>query len=215
MVSVALSAFAYSPNALTHALGFVTLAGIATQLGALVYLHFARTGLNPFRNAVSQYGITDRRAGYRVQTLAMGTALASAGVAVAIAWRGPGVAVIVALLLVAASSRVAISWYPMDAPGSAQTTTGLAHRFLALIAFVSIADAAWRVSRLLQSPPQWSGLRNASTTWTIVMVIALILIVLTRVAPGGRHVFGLVERVFYVGAMGFVAATGGAFLFIH
>ncbi len=207
--------FSYHPGALTHTLGFVTLAGIAVQLGALTWLHVVHTGLNPIRCAVSQYGITDRRVGYRVQTLAMAVALAGAGAAAAVAWRGRAADVIVALLLVAAVSRAVISWYPMDAPGSARTSTGRTHGLLALVAFFSIADAGWRVSRLLQAAPAWSGLRNASTTWSIVMLISLVLVVLTRIVPEGRRVFGLVERGFYVGAMGFVAATGGAFAFVR
>ncbi|MGH9021428.1 MAG: DUF998 domain-containing protein [Acidimicrobiales bacterium] len=210
-----LAAYAPHLNDADHVLGAVVLAGVATTVGALVYLHVARTGLSPIRNAVSQYGITDRRVGYRVQTIAMATSLAALGVAVAAAWHGAGHGVIVALLLAAAAARAAISWYPMDAPGAERTSTGRTHGLLAIVAFVGVSDAALRSSRLLQNVPGWDGLRNASTLWAIVMGASLGAMVVVAVVPGGRRVFGLVERLFYLGALGYLAASGGAFLFIR
>ena len=52
------------------AAGVTALLALAVTVASLGYLHFAPTGLSPVRNAVSQYGITPFRAGYRVATLA-------------------------------------------------------------------------------------------------------------------------------------------------
>ena len=62
--------------------GVIALAALATIVASLGYLHLAPTGLSPIRNAVSQYGITPFRAGYRVATLAF--AVAGAALAVGI-----------------------------------------------------------------------------------------------------------------------------------
>ncbi|HLK44717.1 MAG TPA: hypothetical protein VKT18_01955, partial [Acidimicrobiales bacterium] len=62
--------------------GAVAVAGAVVSLGALVVLHLVATGLSPITNPVSQYGITRYRAGYRVQTIAMGVAALACGLGV-------------------------------------------------------------------------------------------------------------------------------------
>jgi len=56
------------------AAGLIALLALAVTAASLGYLHLAPTGLSPVRNAVSQYGITPFRAGYRVATIAFGAA---------------------------------------------------------------------------------------------------------------------------------------------
>jgi len=100
------------------------------------------TGLSPVRNAVSQYGITPFRAGYRVATIAFaaaGIALA-AGIGLAL---GSGGRPVVVLLVIFAIARAAISWFPMDVPGSERTSTGQMHGLLAIGAFAAATGAAW------------------------------------------------------------------------
>jgi len=48
------------------AAGVIALLALAVVVASLTYLHLEPTGLSPVRNAVSQYGITSFRAGYRV-----------------------------------------------------------------------------------------------------------------------------------------------------
>ena len=70
--------------------GVISLLALAAVVVSLGYLHLEPTGLSPVRNAVSQYGITSFRAGYRVATIAFGlsgVALAS-GVDRAVSGRG-------------------------------------------------------------------------------------------------------------------------------
>ena len=54
--------------------GVVSLAGLAGVIGSLGYLQLAPTGLSPAHAAVSQYGITEYRLGYRVATVSFGIA---------------------------------------------------------------------------------------------------------------------------------------------
>lgn len=90
-------------------------AGLTVGLAALVLLHVLPTGLSPLRNVVSQYGISEYRAGYRVQTLAYAVA------AIGIATLPGSVGVVVALCAIFAAARALISWFPMDAPGATRT----------------------------------------------------------------------------------------------
>ena len=89
-------------------------AGLAVGLGALVLLHVLPTGLSPLRNAVSQYGISEYRVVYRVQTLAYG--VAGVGAAGGVATLPGPVGIVVALCATLAVARGLISWSPMDAP---------------------------------------------------------------------------------------------------
>jgi hypothetical protein len=58
--------------------GMIALAALAVTVASLGYLHLAPTGLSPIRNAVSQYGITPFRTGYRAATIAFAVARARA-----------------------------------------------------------------------------------------------------------------------------------------
>jgi hypothetical protein len=113
------------------AAGLTALLALAVTAASLGYLHLAPTGLSPVRNAVSQYGITSFRTGYRVATISFGAAgvALAAGIGLAIGGRGETV---VALLIVFAIARAAISWFPMDAPGADRTPTGQMHGMLAI-----------------------------------------------------------------------------------
>ena len=107
--------------------GVLGLIALGVVLASLVYLHVAPTGLSPLRNAVSQYGITVYRTGYRIATIAFGVVgiAVAAGIEQAEASHEP--TAVLVLLAIFALSRGAISWYPMDAPGTPQTATGRAH----------------------------------------------------------------------------------------
>jgi hypothetical protein len=169
-------------------------AGVSVGAAALVVLHALPTGLSPVRDAVSRYGITEYRAGYRVQTIAYG--LAGMGAAVGIATMPGPTAIVVALCCLFAASRLAISWFPMDVPGGEPTTHGRRHLILAATAFVAVAVAARQLSRLLDHDGIDPRIAGASTVLAVLMVVTLVAIGIDRRA-GGRH-FGLVERCFYV-----------------
>ena len=141
--------------------GVIALIALAATLVSLAYLHLEPTGLSPLHNAVSQYGITPFRGGYRAATLAFAAAGVALAVAVSRAVTMSGGAVIV-LLIVFAVSRAAISWFPMDAPGAERTSTGQLHGLLAIAAFGSATIAAFRLATALSHQGTWHGLADAS-----------------------------------------------------
>lgn len=187
-----------------------TLVAVAVGVAALVTLHVVPTGLSPVRNAVSQYGISAYRLGYRVQTLAY--AVAGAAVAVALSATSQPASSVVALCALFAVARAAISWFPMDAPGSQHTRTGARHGLLAMVAFVAITAAAMRVTRHGSSGMLTSGVAKASTIVGTLMIVSLLgMVVSRRSTPPGAY-FGAVERVFYVLVTGWLVLVPVALL---
>jgi hypothetical protein len=172
------------------------LVAVVVGVGALVVLHLLPTGLSPVRNAVSQYGITAYRLGYRVQTLAY--AVAGAAVAVALSATSHPATSVVALCAVFAAARAALSWFPMDTPGATPTVTGRRHGLLAILAFCAITAAAVRLGRQ-GSGSVLSGAATAASAVVGALMIASLLgmVVSRRTTPPGRY-FGAVERAFYV-----------------
>jgi hypothetical protein len=167
-------------------------AGLAVGLAALVLLHFLPTGLSPLRNAVSQYGISEYRAGYRVQTLAY--AVAGIGAAIGIAALPGSVGIVVALCAIFAAARALISWFPMDAPGATRTRTGSRHGVLAIAAFLAAGFASRELVSLLNRDGIHPGIAAASDVLALLMALSLIGMALARRTP----YFGVVERAFYV-----------------
>ncbi|HEY0871076.1 MAG TPA: DUF998 domain-containing protein, partial [Acidothermaceae bacterium] len=106
--------------------GVTCLAATGIGVVAIAVLHVLPTGLSPAHSAVSQYGITRYRLGYRVQTIAFAVAggAAAAGLAEAVPGRAPA---LIALLTVFVVARAIISWYPMDEPGGEPTNHGRMH----------------------------------------------------------------------------------------
>jgi hypothetical protein len=180
--------------------GTVTLLALITLLASLTWLHLQPTHLSPLRNAVSQYGITAYRGGYRVATLAF----AAAGIALALGItarlhaRGHAVDV---LLVVFAAARCAISWFPMDAPSAERTTTGQVHGLLAIAAFGSVTAAAFKLAHALDQGAVWHHLAPASSGLGWLMLACLLGMALRRSVPAVRAWFGAIERGFYLAAI--------------
>jgi hypothetical protein len=186
------------------AAGVTALLALAVTAASLGYLHLEPTGLSPVRNAVSQYGITAFRDGYRVATIAFGVAgLALAvGIGLAIGRRGEAV---VALLVVFAIARAAISWFPMDAPGADRTPTGQMHGLLAIGAFASVTLAAFRLASVLAHQERWRSLVPVSAALGAAMGACLLVLALARAFPAIRLRFGAIERGFYLSAIAWFA----------
>lgn len=177
------------------------LVATAVSVGALITLHVLPTGLSPMRNAVSQYGITRYRLGYRIQTIAL--AVAGAAAAVGLAEAAPGRArALIALLIVFALARLAISWFPMDEPGGARSNHGTMHGLIAIVTFAAIALAAGRLSTVAKHVPGWGTLSTVSGAFAWLMVASLVaMMVMTRGARATNSTptyFGAVERIFYL-----------------
>jgi len=189
---------------MTTVAGVAALLALAAVVASLGYLHLEPTGLSPVRNAVSQYGITTFRGGYRAATIAFGIA----GLALAVGFyqtvKGTGRAVVI-LLVIFAIARCAISWFPMDAPGAARTSTGQMHGLLALGAFGSVTIAAFRLGGVLALQERWHSLAVVSTALGCAMVACLAGMALGRSVPALRARFGAIERGFYLSAIAWFA----------
>lgn len=190
--------------------GAVSLAGVSTSIGALAYLHRAPTGLSPIRNAVSQYGISSYRWGYRLLTISMAVAGASLAIALHASVHGAGIATVLALLGVFSLARLAISWFPMDAPGAQRTTTGAQHGLLAIATFLSVAIAAIRLCRVLERDPAWTMLASVSRGLGWAMAVCIGILMLSRIGSDLRRVFGAVERALYVAIIAWLVVVGVA-----
>jgi len=196
--------------AMTSVVGVLALLALATVLGALGYLHLEPTGLSPVCNAVSQYGITTFRAGYRVATIAFAVAAIALAVGVDRATGKAGTDAVVVLLILFAVARGAISWFPMDAPGAVRTSTGQMHGLLALVAFASAATAALRLGTVLSHGARWRSLAPVSSALGWAMVACLLGILLARSFPSLRARFGAIERGFYISAIAWFAVFASA-----
>jgi hypothetical protein len=187
------------------------LAATAVGLGAVVVLHLLPTGLSPMRNAVSQYGITRYRLGYRIQTIAFAVAASAASVGLVEAAPGRARALI-ALLVVFALARLVISWFPMDEPGSGPTNTGRMHGVIAIVTFIVIALAAIRLGSVAKQVPGWTTLATVSSVIAWIMVASLIAMMVVRRSARVTHstptYFGAVERVFYLAIVAWFVLVG-------
>jgi Protein of unknown function (DUF998) len=185
--------------------GVTALLGLAAVVASLGYLHLEPTGLSPIRNAVSQYGITTFRAGYRVATIAFAVTGIALAVGIGQAVSGHGRAVVLVLLVIFAIARAVISWFPMDAPGADRTRTGQTHGLLAIVAFASATSAALRLGVVLSHEERWRSLAAVSTALGWVMAACLVGLALAHSFPAVRARFGAIERGFYLAAIAWFA----------
>jgi hypothetical protein len=189
----------------TEIAGAVSLVGLAGVLASLGFLHLAPTGLSPLRNAVSQYGITEYRLGYRIATISFGVAGIALATGLHSALPAPGTSSVVTFLAVFAVGRLVISWFPMDAPGSPRTPTGRSHGLIAIATFASATIAAFRLGSVLRIESLWHSLAPVSTGLGVGMAACILLMFLSRSGPSGRRSFGAVERLFYLAAIAWFA----------
>jgi hypothetical protein len=185
----------------TVAAGVVSLVSLAVVVASLTFLHVEPTGLSPVRSAVSQYGITSFRTGYRVATIGFAVAGIALAVGIDRVARGGGKNAVVVLLFVFALSRAAISWFPMDAPGTEPSQVGRTHGMLAFVAFVSAALAAFRLAGVLSKAQHWHSLATVSAVLGWAMVVCLVALALSRSFPAMKARFGMIERGFYLSAI--------------
>jgi hypothetical protein len=183
-----------------HVAAAIALFALLIVVGALVWLHLRPTGLSPLRNAVSQYGISDYRVGYRVATIAFAISGAALAIAISRATHG-NAGPTVALLIAFAVARALISWFPMDAPGGERTGTGAMHGVLAIVAFAGVALAALKLGHVAVKGTALHGLASTSTALGILMTALLVGMGFSRNTPALRARFGLIERGFYLAAI--------------
>ena len=168
----------------TLALGAMVLV-IAAAL-VLVRLHTLPTGLDPRRDAVSDYGATSFHLYYRAMVVLLGTGAAC--LALALHRSGDVRTSGLVWLWIFAGSRVLIAAFMTVRPGRPVTLEAQIHLLLAAAAFTSIAFAAPTIS---------SDLDLAHTLATGVVASAVATLVTRAVRPL-QPIFGIVERVLYV-----------------
>ena len=183
--------------------GVITLTATAITAAALIYLHVVPSGLG-WRNPVSQFGITRYRVGYRIA--AMAAAAAAVGAILALLDR-PGFIVTVALLALFAVARFLIPFVPMDAPGSPTTTSGRWHNVLAFVAFGSVTAAAFTAGGLLHDTGSAQA-ASLSTVLACVMAVGAVLLLLSRVRTTWSGIFGIGERIIYLGFIAWFTIIG-------
>jgi hypothetical protein len=195
-------------------LAAVTVTATTVAIATLVFLHGAPTGLSPIRNAVSEYGISEVRVGYRIMAVSMGLAGLAAAAGVGTSFRNSaGVAAPVVLLAVFGLSRLMISWFPMDAPDAPRTPTGVRHGVLALVTFASITAASFELRRLVVRMNSTAALPATGYAAVLLwlswaLLTAVILTLLTRGVPQLRGYFGAAERLIYLGTFALLLAIG-------
>jgi hypothetical protein len=179
------------------AITIVLLLGTAVQLGSLVVLHVLPTGLSPISDPVSQYALTRFSAGYTVSAFSA----AVAGAAAALILGGlSGGSLAAALLWLFAAARAVIPAVPMDEAAAAPTSKGRLHNLLATVAFAAVTAAAFVAIGVLGSAGG-PGASTATLAAGIVMATGAVGIVLCRLVVPLRRVFGVAERLIYLGFM--------------
>lgn len=182
----------------------VSLLLVAGAALSLLVVHLLDRGVNPVSMAISDYGARSHAWFYRLAAIWLGlSGLLTAVVLADGVFPRPTLTIFG--LLIFAATRWAITIFPTDIEGEAQTQAGRAHLVLAVAAFVSIAVAAAAFAAETQTDPFWEahGTLLEALGW-LLPVVAVVMGVTRRFLP---QVFGLVERAFYLCMFAWLAAV--------
>jgi hypothetical protein len=185
-------------------MGWAVLVPTAVAIAAFVSLHLLPTGLATWRDPVSRYGTTRFALVYNVASASIGVA-GLAAAAAAWALPNPAAAIVITVLVVFAVTRLMISWFPMDAPGSPPTTRGRWHLRLAAVAVMTAVIAALGLPAVISDAP---SVDRALVLLARLLFAALIIVLIT--ARSGWS--GLTERLFYAAVFAWLIGVGLAFI---
>lgn len=185
-----------SVTSTTELLAVMILALLAGALISLVLAHILDRGVNPIRDAVSDYGARKYKNLYRLTAFWLGFAGLLTAVMLGDALF-PKPTLVILLLLVYAATRGAITMFPVDLPGEEQTSVGRSHEVLATLAFGSFVIAAAIFPEVVKEDPFWGEERDLLNGLALFALLAGIATGLTRHLIF-RSIFGAVERVYYV-----------------
>src|SRR3954453_7309159 len=186
------------------------LAAVEVAVGAitLVWVDLLRTGNNPARDAVSDYGAGPYRLFYTVLVCSLGSGALLLLVALA---HGTGVSSGGLIWLgVFGVARIAIAFFPHDLEGQPVTPVGRVHLALAAAAFAAIAFAAADLAPSLADEPGWGADQLIGALRWAVIVTAVATLAARVIVPVRQATFGLVERLLYASFVAFliVVAVG-------
>lgn len=199
-----------SVTSTTTTLAVMILALLIGAVVSLVLAHILDRGVNPIRDAVSDYGAREYKILYRLTAFWIGFA----GLLMAVMLGDaifPKPTLVILLLLLFAGTRWAITLFPVDLPGEEDTGTGRSHVVLATMAFGAFAIAAAVFPMSIADDPFWANELNALRTLgyaTAALAIATAVthrLILT-------NIFGLVERLYYAAMIGWLATISIIFL---
>jgi hypothetical protein len=176
--------------------------GFAVAAITLVWVDLLRTGRNPLRDAVSDYGAGPYRLFYTVLVCSLGLGALLLLIALARGTDVPNGGLI--WLGVYAATRIAIAFFPHDLEGKPVTPTGRVHLALAAAAFAAIAFAAADLAPALRDEPGWGAESLIGALRWAVIVTAVATLVARVVLPIRRSTFGLVERLLYAASIAFL-----------
>lgn len=193
-----------SVSSTTELLATFILVLVAGSLISLISVHLLDRGVNPVRDAVSDYGAREYAWFYRLTAIWMGVA----GVLMAVMLGDamfPKPTLTIMLLLVFAATRTAITIFPTDLEEDEGTSVGRSHTALAAIAFAAIAVAAGNFTLATEDDPFWNDSFDLIRALGIFVFGAAVATGLTRKLVLTSY-FGLVERVFYVAMFAWFSA---------
>ena len=181
-------------------LGLASTAGSMLAAILLLRLHLLPTGLNPVRDAVSDYGRTPFHRNYRAMVVLLGIAAAL----LALGLRADTDAGALLWLWLFAGCRIAIAWFMTDESTPPVTTQGRIHAVLAAGAFAAIAFAG--------ANTRWTGEPAAiDPLGTLVWITAVITLLAMLIRPVRKRFFGLAERCLYDATIAWLVTAATTF----
>lgn len=192
-----------SVTSTTTTLGVMILALLVGTVVSLVLAHILDRGVNPIRDAISDYGAREYKILYRLTAFWMGMA----GLLMAVMLGDalfPKPTLVILLLLLFAAVRWAVTLFPVDLPDEEETDTGRSHNVLATLAFASFAIAAAILPMAIADDPFWANELNALRALGYATALLAIAVGLTHRLIL-TNIFGLVERLLYVAMIGWLA----------
>lgn len=177
-------------------LALLALIGLAAGASAVLRLHIHPTGLDPIRDAVSDYGTTPFHPLYRLQVVAYGVAALLLAVALDVGTdvRSTGIE----WLALYGIARIAIAGFMTDRDRAAPTRQGRIHALLAVLAFTAISVAATTVGDDLS--PGFHALGWVVVGFAIASGVFM-------VVPPLRRWCGAIERGLYAAFTVWLAAV--------
>ena len=187
--------------------GALILLFIAISVGCLVYLHLLPTGLNPLRNAVSEYGVG--RFHFWYQAMCVNQAIAAFLTAAALATKvTPAPFAVDAALVVFGLARLVISQASVVVVHGKRTTTSRIHILMAVLIFGSAVAASTSLDRTIAGQAGWASVLSALHLFKHAIALFALLTFLAVTLTSGLRYVGAVERLLYVSITGWFVTIG-------